>query len=154
MQLQNVEQRDASPDDFDFLYRLHEETLRPYVGNAEAWQLENFKKHFSVENQRVLQWSGTDIGSISLVDSGDFLVLDNIALLPEYRGRRVGRMLIEDTLGVAARRGIPVRLNVLKVNPAWKLYRKLGFRVTNEDHHRYFMEATPHRLRVSEEGHS
>ena len=52
-------------------------------------------------------------------------------------------MLIEETLAGAFQRRIPVRLNVLKVNPAWRLYTKLGFQITREDRHRYFMEATP-----------
>ncbi len=145
----NLELRDATEADFDFLYRLHRETLRPYVRDAEAWdetwQLENFRKHFSPVNQRVIQRAGADIGSITIEDHGDFLVLDNIALLPAYRGQGTGKMWIEETLEVASQSGIPVRLNVLKVNPAWKLYRKLGFRVTREDRHRYFMEAAPRK---------
>jgi ribosomal protein S18 acetylase RimI-like enzyme len=155
MKLENLELRDATERDFDFLYQVHRETLRPYVRDAEAWdetwQLENFRKYFTPDNQRILHSSGTDIGSISVDDHGDYLFLENIALLPAYRGRGIGKMLIEETLANASQRGIPVRLNVLKVNPAWKLYRKLGFQTTREDGHRYFMEATPRPPRSSGE---
>jgi hypothetical protein len=41
----------------------------------------------------------------------------------------------------AATRGVPVRLNVLKVNPARALYKRLGFAVVGEDDVRWFMES-------------
>jgi ribosomal protein S18 acetylase RimI-like enzyme len=45
-------------------------------------------------------------------------------------------------LDEARRSGKPVALQVLKVNPARRLYERLGFSVTGENETLYFMKAT------------
>ncbi len=144
--IDDLDLRDANEEDFDLLYRLHRDTLKPYVRDArawdEAWQLENFRQHFNPENQRIIRHEGRDIGSLSLHDHETFLLLDNIALAPELRNQGIGTIVIREVLDLAKRRAIPVRLNVLKANRAAKLYERLGFVRTGDDQHRYFMEAT------------
>ena len=56
----------------------------------------------------------------------------DIAFLPEYRGRGLGEALLRDLLDEAAAAGKPVSIHVEKLNPAMRLYRRLGF-VTEED---------------------
>lgn len=56
----------------------------------------------------------------------------DIAFLPEYRGRGLGEALLRDLLDEAAAAGRPVSIHVEKLNPAMRLYRRLGF-VTEED---------------------
>jgi ribosomal protein S18 acetylase RimI-like enzyme len=43
----------------------------------------------------------------------------------------------------AKQRGVPLGLSVLKVNPASKLYVRLGFTIIGEDEFRLYMEAIP-----------
>ena len=147
MTIDDLELRDATEEDFDLLYQFHRDTLKPYVREPrawdEAWQLENFRKHFRPERQRIITHKGRDIGTLSLHDHETFLQLDNIALAPELRNQGIGTIVIRDVLDIAKRRAIPVRLNVLKVNPAAELYERLGFVRTAVDQHRYFMEAPP-----------
>jgi ribosomal protein S18 acetylase RimI-like enzyme len=56
----------------------------------------------------------------------------DIAFLPEYRSRGFGEALLRDLLDEAAAAGKPVSIHVEKLNPAMRLYRRLGF-VTEED---------------------
>jgi ribosomal protein S18 acetylase RimI-like enzyme len=56
----------------------------------------------------------------------------DIAFLPEYRSRGLGEALLRDLLDEAAAAGKPVSIHVEKLNPAMRLYRRLGF-VTEED---------------------
>jgi ribosomal protein S18 acetylase RimI-like enzyme len=56
----------------------------------------------------------------------------DIAFLPEYHGRGLGEALLRDLLDEAAAAGKPVSIHVEKLNPAMRLYRRLGF-VTEED---------------------
>jgi ribosomal protein S18 acetylase RimI-like enzyme len=53
----------------------------------------------------------------------------------------MGAALMRQVQASAATRGVPVRLNVLKVNPARALYERLGFRVIGEDDVRWYMES-------------
>ena len=56
----------------------------------------------------------------------------DIALLPEHRGKGLGEVLLRDLLDEAAGVGKAVSIHVEKLNPAMRLYRRLGF-VTEED---------------------
>ena len=51
----------------------------------------------------------------------------DIALLPEFRGRGIGRALLEDILAEGERRGLPVTIHVEQGNRARALYERLGF---------------------------
>ena len=71
------------------------------------------------------------------VDDFDF-----IAVTPDLQGQGIGTSVIHQVLDEAKRSGKPVALQVLKVNPARRLYERLGFSVTGENETRYFMKAT------------
>jgi ribosomal protein S18 acetylase RimI-like enzyme len=63
-----------------------------------------------------------------VVSRGDieFRVVD-MALLPAFRGRGVGTFLLRELIAEAARANKPVRLHVLKMSRATRLYERLGF---------------------------
>jgi ribosomal protein S18 acetylase RimI-like enzyme len=56
----------------------------------------------------------------------------DIALLPQYRGQGLGAALLRDLMDEAAAAGKAVTIHVEKLNPAMRLYRRLGF-ATEED---------------------
>jgi ribosomal protein S18 acetylase RimI-like enzyme len=62
------------------------------------------------------------------IDDDRVLMLD-LALLPEHRGRGIGTTLFGQVIADADRRRLPVRLHVSATNPAQRLYRRLGFEV-------------------------
>lgn len=55
------------------------------------------------------------------------------------QGLGLGRVLIETLLAEADAAGVPTRLNVLRADPAKRLYLLPGFGVIGEDAHEYFM---------------
>jgi ribosomal protein S18 acetylase RimI-like enzyme len=61
--------------------------------------------------------------------------------VPEWQGRSIGRRLVGALLDQARRAGVPVVLSVLKVNPARRLYERLGFRVVGERDRSFEMQA-------------
>ena len=56
----------------------------------------------------------------------------NIELDPRFQGQGIGTAILQDMQRDAAEQGLEVRLQVLKVNPARRLYERLGFEVTGE----------------------
>lgn len=78
-----------------------------------------------------------------IVDRGDEITLVDIALLPEHRGQGIGSELIRELLDEAGGTGKPVRLHVLRNNPAARLYERLGFSINNDDGVYFEMKWTP-----------
>jgi len=69
--------------------------------------------------------------------------LADIEILPEWRGRGLGTAIVGAILADATTRGLPTSLQVLKVNPARRLYARLGFRVVAQTPTHYVMRAGP-----------
>ena len=70
--------------------------------------------------------------------------LPAIAISPEMQGQGLGAGLLRDLFATAAGHGLPIRLQVLRFNPARHLYERLGFAVVGETPTHYLMSAPAH----------
>lgn len=142
-----VKVRPATRADYDFLYRLHKATLQEYVAQTwgwdERWQQAHFKRKFDPTRHQIIVFDDKDIGVISIVPKEDEVFLAIIEILPAYQGQGLGTILLNGILAEAFGKGLPVTLRVLKVNPARRLYERLGFIVTGETQSHYLMRAVP-----------
>jgi ribosomal protein S18 acetylase RimI-like enzyme len=68
---------------------------------------------------------------------GNSLWISKIYILPLYQNRGYGTRLIREVIAEGDRQGKSVKLQVLKINLAKKLYDRLGFVITgtNGPHH-------------------
>jgi GNAT superfamily N-acetyltransferase len=84
-----------------------------------------------------------DTGWLQTTPAGDAIFLGQLYLKARFQrqgiGSRVVRLLIEE----AASTGKAVALAVVKINPARRLYERLGFRATHEDQHKIYMRREP-----------
>lgn len=135
--------RPATPGDYDFLYRLHIAAMRSIVaqiwGWDDAWQERHFAAHFEPMLSRIIVMDGEDVGVVAVVWGEAEGFLANIEILPEYQGRGLGAAVVRGIIAEADARGLPVRLQVLKINPALRLYERLGFLPTGETETHYLM---------------
>lgn len=67
----------------------------------------------------------------------------DVALLPEFRGRGTGAVLMRSLLAEAGSRGLPVRIHVERQNPALAFYERLGFRLLEDRGVYLFLEWRP-----------
>jgi ribosomal protein S18 acetylase RimI-like enzyme len=140
--------RKAVPSDVEFLYRLHRTAMQTYVIQTwgrwdEAWQSQYFHQHFNPSACQVIELHGQEIGTMCVERRTTEIVLRSIEILPAYQGQGVGTELITALLDKAAQKGIPVTLQVLKVNAARRLYERLGFTIGGETSTHYLMKALP-----------
>lgn len=128
--------RQATEADYDFLYRLHVVAMKDLVaqiwGWDDAWQERYFAAHFDAASSRIVVIDGGDAGVVAVVWGEGDAFLANIEVLPEYQGRGLGTALVRHVIAEADARGLPVHLQVLKINPARRLYERLGFVATGE----------------------
>jgi GNAT superfamily N-acetyltransferase len=83
---------------------------------------------------------GQPVGRIVIDRAEDQIRLVDIALLPSYRGRGVGAILLQGLMREAAAVRKPLRLSVIKGQRAGRWYQRLGFVKTGEDSLRNQME--------------
>jgi ribosomal protein S18 acetylase RimI-like enzyme len=122
--------------DFEFLWQLHNAALKKYVAATWGWnetrQRRLFAESFNPEEGVIVVADGKDAGFLRVFEKEAETVLISIRLLPEFQNRGIGTKLIKDVLAASLAKNKPVRLQVLKINPARNLYEKLGFKVFGE----------------------
>ena len=142
--------RPATVADYDFLFHVLKATMRDYVDQTWGWreseQQARFADEFTPEHDRIIVLAGVDIGVLAVEHRADEVFIDKLYILPAYQRRGIGTRLIRDVLAEASREGLPVRLRVLKVNPARRLYERLGFVVVDQTDPSYVMRAQHQRI--------
>lgn len=138
-----VRLRPATEADREFLRRLHHVCFRPWVepiwGWDEADQDRRFAAAFTTEGRAIVELRGVPVGTLRCVRRADELFLADVAIAPEHQGRGLGARLLRGVLAEADRAGVPVRLQVLRTNPARRLYERHGFTVESAAPERFFM---------------
>lgn len=134
--------RPYAPDDVPFLQHLYATTrademqLVPWTAEQKsAFLLQQFtaqKNHYEEFYPScqflVIEMERKPIGRLYIDREETNIEIVDIALLPEFRGRGIGRMLLEEILAEGRAGGKSVTIYVEHFNPARRLYDSLGFR--------------------------
>jgi ribosomal protein S18 acetylase RimI-like enzyme len=141
--------RAAAPQDREFLWWLHRETMRDYVhktwGWDDSWQRERFDENFDPARLQIIEYEGRAFGCISVERPGNEIFLAAIEVAPEFQNNGVGTYLVGKLLEESDQLNLSCRLLVLKVNPARRLYERMGFERTGETSTHYVMRREPGR---------
>ena len=84
--------------------------------------------NYDTAHYGIIQCAGQPIGRLYVDYRDDEVRVLEIALLPEYRGCAIGRIVMTGICLEAAMRHKPVRLHVHYLSRAQRFYRQLGFR--------------------------
>jgi len=144
--MSDVTLRVARPADEEFLHTVYASTRAEefaqvdwddaqkatfFRSQSEA-QLAYYREHYTGAEYLIIVSEGADIGRLLLHRHGADLRLMDIALLPEARGAGIGTALVRDLMRESCTMGKPLVLHVEELNPAMRLYQRLGFRKTGE----------------------
>ncbi len=141
--------RPATPEDYFFSYEVKKAALRAYVepiwGWDEAVQIEFHRKTWHARQPDIIRLADRDIGTVQLLPHADHLHLVEFYLLPEFQRHGIGAHLMTRLVASADAQRLPIRLEVIKNNPAKSLYLRFGFNVTTETatHYKMTREAGP-----------
>ena len=141
----DIRLREAVAADADFVYRVVETTMRAYVEQvwgsfSEETNRENISKSIASRIYSIIEADGRDIGVFAVEREETHIQLAQSFLLPSHQNRGIGTTLVRALIDEARAAGKPLRLRVLSVNPARRLYEREGFRVTSTTPERYYME--------------
>ena len=73
------------------------------------------------------------IGTLYAMRGPEEFVLIDIMLLAKHRNAGIGAKLVKKLIREANAARKPLQAHVLKTNPAWRLWRRLGFEIVADD---------------------
>jgi ribosomal protein S18 acetylase RimI-like enzyme len=149
--------RNFRAGDQDFLFTLYASTRRHEIapfGWPEAQQEAFLRMQFTAQQRsyesayaqsehHIVEQDGQPIGRLMVLREKDSVLLVDISLLAEHRGHGIGGELLRELIQECTRAGSTLKLQVLKTNPALRLYQRLGFIRTGEDQMYIQMERRP-----------
>ena len=102
-----------------------------------------YESAFGKSEHQIVEQNGQPVGRLMVLREKGSALLVDISLLAEHRGQGIGGGLIRELIQQCARDGATLKLQVLKTNPALRLYERLGFTRTSEDQLYLQMERRP-----------
>jgi ribosomal protein S18 acetylase RimI-like enzyme len=132
-----VSLRVSRSTDAGLFYDVTEQTMRAHVLAAGGnWDEERRRDETTAEsldpNASVIVVGAVDAGILVVESLQQEVRLRTLYLLPGFQGLGVGGTLVSALQREATERCVPLRLQVLKVNPAKRFYESRGFSVEEE----------------------
>ncbi|HBX36006.1 MAG TPA: hypothetical protein DEG76_01305 [Pseudohongiella sp.] len=137
----------AAPKDMDWAYQLFRTVMRQYIADTWGWdelfQRHSFEENIPASSFTMISHNDQDIGGYSLKSEADHLRLEMLLIHPDWQRNGVGTAVMERLFSASRQQQKTLRLNVLKANPAYNFYLKLGLAIESEDRYRYRMLYAP-----------
>ena len=112
--------------DREFLWELHQNSMREYVDQTWGWwdadQRARFDVSFKPGDRDIIEIDNVPVGYICTESRPGKLLLLSVEISPSYQRRGIGTSLVRGLLAEATSARQLVELQVLRVNPARKLY--------------------------------
>ena len=148
METKRIHRRPPIEDDRLFAKNVHHAAYHDVIERQfgtfnESEQDDFFAKSWDTTPHEVMERDGHRVGYCSIQHLPDHIFVHTLVVAPEYQNQGIGREVLEGVMTEARARGIPARLRVLKQNRAQELYKKVGFRMIEEQKAHYVMEYSP-----------
>jgi len=132
-----VTERKARDTDTEFAYVARERSMRKYVEQTWGeWNEAHTKGQIAEDvfhsRLSILEVNHEPVGLMRIDVHAMHVDIDQLFLLPEFQRRGIGTGLLQGILARAQDKNLPVRVWVLRVNPARTLYERMGFYVFEE----------------------
>ncbi|MDX1491525.1 MAG: GNAT family N-acetyltransferase [Pseudohongiellaceae bacterium] len=129
--------RSATSEDIDWLYDTFKTTMGEYIEKTWGWdellQRHSFEQNLPPASFLIASINDEDLGACSLIEKRDSLHLEIALIIEEKQGQGIGRQLLLEIQQRARAIHKPILLSVLKINPAVRFYKRLGFEVYDQD---------------------
>lgn len=131
----------ATDSDREFLLNLRMQTMAKHMEASGLYLSKS--DHLERVNYRyncfyLVKQFGKTIGCLKYESAQNTLNIVQIQISPEFQNKGHGYRLLKHIIDNSASKTIS--LTVLKVNPAYHLYTRLGFTTVGKDEHEYHMQ--------------
>jgi GNAT superfamily N-acetyltransferase len=144
--LQKLTLRAAQRADFAFCQRTYFDSMASIIETLKldmSRQRESFRQQWQLPEVRIIAIAGNDVGWLQSAPANDAIFLAQLYLDGRLQRQGIGSRVMRAVIDEAACEGKAVTLGVVKINPARRLYERLGFSVTHEDQYKFYMRREP-----------
>src|SRR5262245_6458761 len=140
-----IELRRATVADTKFLWDVFRVSMEDYITQTrgewnEQREESQFRDQLDLSAAQVILTKNLEVGFIMVPIKDNARWIHTICIVPEYQNRGIGTEVVRSVIAEAETQNIPLYLSVLKVNPARRLYERLGFVVIEETEHHFRMK--------------
>lgn len=138
--------RPARPEDFDYCANLYFSGMERIIRELKldlAAQAASLRQEWKSTQVRVIVADTIDVGWLQIIPHDDVLFLAQLFVDRLFQGRGIGSAVMNSLIDEGTRASQAMALAVVKTNPALRLYRRLGFRITHEDDRKFYMRRDP-----------
>jgi ribosomal protein S18 acetylase RimI-like enzyme len=102
-----------------------------------------FPEQWKLYEVRIILGDGVGIGWLQSAARQDGLYLSHLYIASSFQRQGIGARIMSRVIAEAAQANLPLKLDVVKINPALRLYQRLGFRISGEEEHKFNMTLDP-----------
>jgi GNAT superfamily N-acetyltransferase len=138
-----IELRPALDHDFEYCRRLYFSEMRWIIEELHldrTAQETGLRQQWNSTQVRIVVLDGTDVGWVQTIRDQDELFVGQMFVDGRFQRKGIGTEVMKRLISEATAFNLAVRLNVVRINPARRLYERLGFRVTHEDDRKFYMK--------------
>jgi ribosomal protein S18 acetylase RimI-like enzyme len=139
-----IEMRQATADDIKFVSDVFRVSMKDYITRTRGeWDEQReeaqFRNQLDLLTTQVVHANDLAVGFIMAPIKDGVRWIHTICIVPEHQNKGIGTEVLGRVITQAREQKISLYLSVLKVNPARRLYERLGFGVIEETKHHFKM---------------
>lgn len=136
--------RKATQGDIELSFEIRKNAMYKYISDSKGWneakEMTDHIKDFNTDIMQIIEVDGKPVGVFESVDEDGYLNVHGLYILEEFQNCRIGSNVMNNIIDLAKTKGIPVLLQVLKINHKAKtFYDRIGFKVFKEAEHHFQM---------------
>lgn len=136
-----LDYRRAETWEMDWAYHIFKSVMQSYIKKTWGWnelfQRHSFQENLPASSFTIISVDGVDIGGYCLKKKPDHLYLEMLLIDSVWQRQGYGTKVMQQLVLQARSAKLPIKLSVLKNNPASAFYQTLGFVIENEDCYRF-----------------
>ena len=146
MEATKIALRPAHAQDFNYCERLYSAEMNGIIQKLNldmAAHIVSFREQWELTQVRIITFDGADVGWLESMNRGDALFLAQLFVEGSFQRQGIGTEVMNRVIAEAECARQAVALGVAKINPALRLYQRLGFCITHEDDRKFYMRRDP-----------
>ena len=138
--------RPAVAQDFEYCKRLYLSGMSKIIEELNldrTAQAAGLQQQWVLTEIQIITLDGSDVGWLQTKTQEDGLFVAQLFVDTPFQRRGIGTEVMNGLIADATHANHAVLLAVVKINPALRLYERLGFYIVHEDDRKFYMKRDP-----------